>query len=890
MPRTKTLTSAEAFAPKTLARYIRIRDRIVIDKELQAKLSADDTPNFIVLIAREIVHEPGVDLVVPGGFITIVATSYDGKGATIDVSGSAGASGNVGADGGLGLATANTRVPGGPGQPGGDGGAGDGGGSIRLLAERLGDVSLRARGGSGGSGGGGGNGGNGGNGRNANLPHFDGFEGSLGGDGAAAGNGGAGGKGGRIEVEFTAAGVPPPMSIDVAAGAVGIAGKPGAGGKSGLQAEGPKQGARGGAGHAGLVGLAGDIVTEPVGHTKYFTQARAVLGPTTTAKWAACRLAIGVYFYRRYKPDDQLRQDQLRMASAEFDAVLSLIPGDLEAVRYQRQIELGHNVLGLPVNLDLLPDFDRYLNLYAALAGFVTNFYQIGMTLLLKGDEKNAAGERLRSDIQQLRVQIDASRLYRDAAVIGLTAADKVYDHAAERLIDLNQQIAVAAAKKPDDSISIGSIFETVGLVAGAVVAVIAAVPTAGTSLYALVPAIAGLTVKLSDIGSHLFEATQGEKDALKQQYDKVGKNVDAVVKGVKATVNLVNAIEKLTAGTTPSNAEVVGLMRQGVELAYELLLSRLHQEQASLTLGAREVEVAGGDALVKRGEAQLLQIQKGEAEFLAAGRSAVRATQRQADALLTVAFYAQRSVEIYTFKDASASVTFDSGYIHPDLEADFDEAEPAQLAALIPQLVAAYMASWLQFLDPIALLNAYDSYFTSDGLVALVGSVHFKSITDPTSLARFKDRSGVRSRISFAIDLDELSATQFEIKVEDVHVALVGVTSTQPGLSCTVRHGGLYRLRRRDGSIIDQPLEPNIAHPIPQFNGFNPLQMAGAVPSTGSQGRRRIPIQNLWGRGIGGDWQISVEEAELKTAGVDLSGLTEIQLWLETEAFVPKN
>jgi hypothetical protein len=263
----------------------------------------------------------------------------------------------------------------------------------------------------------------------------------------------------------------------------------------------------------------------------------------------------------------------------------------------------------------------------------------------------------------------------------------------------------------------------------------------------------------------------------------------------------------------------------------------------------------------------------------------AVRATQRQADALLTVAFQAQRSVEIYTFKDASANVTFDSGFIHPDIEADFDEADGGELALLIPRLVSAYTASWQQFLDPIALLHAYDGYFTSDSQVALVTSVKFMSITDAASLSALKDRSGTQSRISFAIDLSDLPTQQFEMKVEDVHVALVGATSTKPGLSCTVRHGGLYRLRRRDGSTISQPLTPHIAHPTPQFAS---LQLTGAPPSSGPMGRERIPTQNLWGRGVGGDWQISVEEEELTMSGADLSGLTEIQLWIETQTFVP--
>src|SRR5262249_10348237 len=122
--------------------YTRIRDRIVIDAKLKKKLEAADTANFIVLVAREIEHAPGVDLFIPGGSVTIVATRYDGLGARIDVTGLPGAAGSSGRPGTPGLAAAHTLIAGGTGHPGGRGARGGDGGTIRLLAERLGQVDL----------------------------------------------------------------------------------------------------------------------------------------------------------------------------------------------------------------------------------------------------------------------------------------------------------------------------------------------------------------------------------------------------------------------------------------------------------------------------------------------------------------------------------------------------------------------------------------------------------------------------------------------------------------------------------------------------------------------------------------------------------------------------
>ncbi len=885
----------------TIFQYIRIRDRIVIDKALKAKLEVVGANYNVVLLAREIEHAPGIDLVIPGGTVKIVATRYDARGGSIDVSGAEGAKGEPGRIGARGfVAHPKTSVPGGPGGPGHIGATGGDGGTIRLLAEQLGDVTLRANGGRGGRGGAGGQGGDGGKGVQQSA-HVDGLAGSVGGAGGAAGNGGTGGKAGVIEVEFTAAGVPAPMTIEAGGGAPGAAGDRGAGGKSGVDAPGPSQGARGAAGKPGAAGKAGSPVIEPVGVAKFRTQVKAVLGATTTADWVAYRLAVAVYCYRRYKPNDQARQGQLKLASAEFDAVLRLIPDHAEAIRYNHQIELAQNVLGYAANFDLLPDFEMYLAEYKSMASFVHDFYKDGIALLLAAAAEDTVRAQLIRDDAALNGRIAVSSKDRDAAKAGSDAATKVAEHAAKRLSDLNAQIAAASAKAPDDSISFGAIVSTVGLVATAVVSVAGAVVTGGASLAALVPAIAGLAVQLNDIGGHIFAATKAEMDDVKAKYQAVGKDFDKVMTsakaGVTATVNFVEAIQKLSAAKS-ANTEVVGLMRQGVELAYELLVANLHNKQADLTREARVTEIAVADAMAKLTAAQLESTILGEEILRTSGRSAVRATQKSIDTLLTIAFKAQRAVEIYTFEDASGKVSFDSGFVHPDIEADFDEAsadaaaanaDPAVANALkleITKLVGAYTASWQQFLDPIGLQQIFDNYFGNQA-PPFVDSQLVKTITDKASLDAFKDRSGDSSRISLLIDRSDLVGDEFETKIVDVNVALVGATLTNPGLPCDVTHGGVYLSRRRDGTDVVQPLTPQFQRELPRLLAFdqnNPPIFAG--PSD----RRLIQTNHLWGRGVAGTWEISIPEGALTHHGVDLTGLTAIQLWILTQSFVGGN
>ncbi len=882
---------------------IRIRDRIVIDAKLRDKLQKIGASYPIVLVAREIVHASNVDLVIPGGNIAIIATRYDGRGQLIDVGGADGAAGAPGRRGARGFAgDADISTPGSLGGPGGAGRAGLAGGSIRLIAEQLGRVALRANGGNGGRGGAGGAGGDGGPGRKGSGS-FDEHQGSAGGAGGPAGNGGNGGNGGTIEVRFTAAGVPDAMTLTADGGAGGKAGPTGLGGTSGFNAE-PSHGARGAAGRAGANGKPTTPGIEPLGVAAFRKMVEKVLGKETAADWAAYRLSVGVYCYRRYKPGDQQRSGQLKMATAEFDAILRLVPGHAEAMRYNRQIEMAQNVLGFGANFDLLPDFATYIAEYKSDVSFVRDFYNSGIALLLAGANEDTVRAQLVRDGTALNGRIAISARDRDAAKAGVERAVEVAEHAAKRLQDLNAQIVAASARTPDESISFGTIVSTVGLVATAVVAVAGAVVTGGTSLAALVPAIAGLAVQLDGIGGHLFSATTGEIDDAKAKYAEVGKNFDKVVMsakaGIMATASFVEAIKKFSTAKS-SNTEIVGLMRQGVELAYELLIANLHNKQAELTYEAHVTEIAVSDELVKLVEAQSASTRLGEEILRTSGRAAVRATQSTINSLLTTAFKAQRAVEIYTFQDASGHVSFDSGFVHPDLEADFDEASfdasdnPAgtsdadRLAKIntlklqIQLLVAAYTDSWAQFLDPVALQNLFDGYF-SNAQFPFVDSQLVKTVTNATSLAAFRDRSGDTASISVLVDQSDLVADEFETKIVGVSVALIGATVSAPGLPCDVIHGGAYLSRLRADSLLVQPLTPQKQRTLPRLSAFD--QNNPPTPS-GPSDRRLINTHNLWGRGAAGAWEISIPEVVLRQFGVDLTGLTAIQLWISTQSFV---
>ena len=874
----KTSTTIDLGPVPFLGELVHVRDRIVIDSKLQTKLKKEldaSGARLVTLIGRLIEHAPGFNLVLPGHRVRVVATSYDAKGGSIDVSG--GASGVEGKSGATGTAGVAFRDPkrnrkGGAGGRGATGSSGESAGTIHLLCERLGGVRMLANGRPGGKGGDGGDGGRGGPGVR-DTPRFDGYEGTGGGPGGPAGTGGAGGGGGQIQVEFVAAANAQLIAMTAAGGAAGAAGAPGKGGVRGKPTD-DTDGPRGALGQPGAAGAAGTTAAGHIDDANYWKRVAALLGPGKTNAWADYRLEAGIYFYRLFKPNQQ--KDMRLDAMAEFDAILRLRPGDAVATRYQQQIIQGQNVLGLSLDLDIIPNFDRIFIDYTAQVSAVTTFFQGSVAIILKANDAKTSKDLLQDRVERLTIDIQVGSLDKEAAERAKDAADEVFSHALVRINELSAEIQVKAAEKPDTSISIGSIVSTVVAVGGAVASVIAAVPTAGTSLFALVPALAGIGFQLTEIGQQVFAATQGATDALKSEYGKVGKSIDEAVPDVKAVINLVDAIKKLTASETADNAEVVAVMRQGVEAAYELLLARLHSEQADLTLTARTVRLEGDKQLQARAEALIGQLATDEKIFKEAGRSAILATQRRADSLLKNAFEAQRSIEIYTLKDVSGRIAFDSGYVSPDIDHDFDDGDIG-----IPDLVSAYTASWLHFLDALGLRDDYIAYFNDGPAFDFTGSLVFLQIADKPSLDAFR----AENSLSFNIDLAELPADEFETKVEAVHVAFVGATSTKPFLRCSVRHGGRYVMLKRDGTEAQQLLEPHITRPTPPAQ-FTTLDPTIPTPSNGTGGQ--LNRLSFWGRGVGGQWEVAVNPNDLRIDNVNLDGLTEIQLWLETQAFIP--
>ena len=146
-------------------------------------------------------------------------------------------------------------------------------------------------------------------------------------------------------------------------------------------------------------------------------------------------------------------------------------------------------------------------------------------------------------------------------------------------------------------------------------------------------------------------------------------------------------------------------------------------------------------------------------------------------------------------------------------------------------------------------------------------------SFTDPDLLQNFRDTHDLQ----FTIEVRDLPAAHFDAKVQSVFVAFVGATSQSGVISCEVRHADRYEQARRDGSVAVQLLQP---HTDTQQARTTRLELSGV--SFGSAPPLTAPQSlSFWGRGVAGRWGLSIPQSEFDLDSPDLTGLSEIQIWV---------
>ncbi|MBD3004029.1 MULTISPECIES: tetratricopeptide repeat protein [unclassified Streptomyces] len=856
--------------------WVHIRDTIQVNDALLAEIRAELThlpPEArLALIAREVVHDPQYVLTgLPGHPLVVVAETYRGNGGALDNSGASGAAGAYGATGPSGVGY--NGMDGGPGGPGGTGGTGGAATPVTVLAHTITDLRIAARGGQGGQGGTGGLGGRGKDGgRPPNRPDPpDSIPGGNGGSGGPGGTGGVGGPAAEIVVETaTYSG----LSLDGAGGAPGAAGSGGRGGTGGRHG-----GENGPGGPPGAAGPAAGPGVEPrlLVHSDadWWGVVRSRLGGRA-AEWAHYRTTVGEFLFRSYAPGLPNRSGHRDTAAHEFDRALALDPGQERAAELSRYIATNLSPIGQPYNLDLMPDFPNFEGVVVDYDAIVHGRFTDAMNLLLSVLSTGQKRELLKTDMEQLAGMRDVLVLEEKAAGLALEGAEGRQKIINQQIEEVNQQIQQVREEMTRQRMQFPP-GNDLGPLVGAAIAVAAAasaIASAGATAVAFVAAAEAIaTSSASFEGFDTATGRYGEGAYLinyidwsdpthpkpKPEAAKVMGGLSDLVKKSAKFIEAGRTIAELASTTIDGKLESRerDLVARHLDLVRQLGVQILEVQQKQLLKRAAEAKIA-------RNEADLEAMRRLDGDWAsditvlsATARRLVTQTQFYVDVLIRYSFYAHRALDIFTFSNEAPAYSFDWGHLHPDEVENAYQPLARGDASRVPGLFERYHQSWNAMLKLEPLRTRYMEY-----KALLDHTVRFVNITAPEVLTALR----TTGRATFTVSLDGFPAAFSELKIDRVHLGLVGATAETPAVVLFLQHGGAAVNRRRSGTEERPSGRPLTATVEATFDRSDPTDPADPRPS-------------YWGRSPATTWTVTVEPTSAREGGLKLDRLSALQL-----------
>jgi hypothetical protein len=901
-----------------------VRDRIELDDGLSNELQEE--MNFreiakgttVCLLAREIVHASEYTFALSGHPLVLVADTYNGNGGAIDTTTHQ-----------LFAATDGAAAKG--TTPGGDGGHGASASAITVVAQKVLNARLVARGNPGGNGG---NAANGGNGTNAKRGEKIGgalecFPGHRGPDGGRGGNGGNGGQGGEIAIHFmTTQG---DLQIDSAPGAGGKGGAKGIDGKRGTDAgptcHGGEAGKGGVAGADGKTGTAGTVTKDAVSDADTWWKLVVDLaGKSAATQWSSHRTGVGEYTFRSYVPaaattsgpslkirkvgvgfDDHLplhfeqsifrpvKATLLAKARKEFESALILLAKvnghhartiytPLSVTNKRAKVLLGYinngmTPIGVGYQHDLRPDFEFYEEFITDYQGHKDALFETTLRTLLdikdtsdKGDLAKAARDHAQGMAGAAQIDVTIAESQRQAAEVA-------WEKAKGRLYAIQQAlIAVQEARKNSDAeISFGDVVKGIGVVVGAVIAIVGAVQSAGTTVAAWLAAVGALASTAAAAGEAVdnletwVDLSNPSDPKLTAAGQKVkGSLTDAIDKTMKL-VDKVEAVAQLFAaqGDDEFDEKERQLLVDAFDAAYEVNMRFIDHEHAKLAAESAKQKEATYTADTEALSTLTAGFEQDVDAVARVAKILIRQFQDYLDYFLWYGFRRDRAFDLYTLADPPRAprFPFDYGYLHPDLKEDAFFALGRRDPARVLDLVEAYVKS-LALFDPAALREEYDDYWNHLGFEGHVAV----PITDPVALSGLKGSKVV----SFDVPISTFSPST-ELKIWRTEVSLIGasVDPNHDWVQVELEHcGDATNLRHDKTSVVIK---------APPRRELSPAQVQGINPNDLDESSK----QQFWGRSPAARWRIRIPEESAAAAGLDLSGLSQIQLAIRYSYYV---
>ena len=457
--------------------------------------------------------------------------------------------------------------------------------------------------------------------------------------------------------------------------------------------------------------------------------------------------------------------------------------------------------IGIGYQHDLRPDFEFYEEFITDYQGHKDSLFENTLQMLLNVDDKGDKGNLAKAARDHAQGMAGAAQIDSTLAESQQQAAEVAWDKAKGRLYSIQQAlIAVQEARENEAEISFGDVVKGIGVVVGAVLAVVGAVQSAGSTVAAWLAAVGALASTASAAGAaadnletwvNLSNPADPKLTAAGQKVK--GSLTDAIDKTVQL-VDKVEAVAQLFAaqGDDEFDEKERQLLIDAFDAAYELNMRFIDYEHAKLAAESarQKAETYAADT-----EALSTLTQGFERDVDAAARVAkilIRQFHHYLDYFLGYGFRRALAYDLYTLADPPQGprFRFDYGYLHPDLEEDAFFALGRRDAARVLDLVEAYFKSLARF-DPAALRQEYDDYWNHLGFNGNATAF----VTDPVALDGLKGSKVV----SFDVPLNTF-APNTELKVGWVEVALIGASNW---VQVELEHCGDATNLRRDMTSV---------------------------------------------------------------------------------------
>lgn len=801
----------------------------------------------------------------------LLADALDLGGRTVNLSAERGGPGTAG------LAGPDEREPGAPGGAGGPGGTGGAGRSPGRLdvfcAELSGGAGSRIvlRGGAGGRGGPGGRGGRGG------PLSVDTGSGGNGGRGGEGGPGGPGGAGGRFTLLF--------VSDNTAGGAAAIidvsggdGGDPGAGGPGGEGRDGGTPGKTGPAGtrHGTPGKTFPPSLRQLTSVEELWAQLRNSAWADAATEWSTHRTRVGEFLFRRWRPGEDTSDTLAARAAGEFESATLLNPEDRRS-QVLREALLGRSTpIGFSREYDLIPDFPRYESVVADYLPVVEGLFLSAQILLQNAadlqrvrDQLDAQKARLQGSIAVLTIEKARADLGLAAAQLQVRRVDERWSASQQRLVERRREL-----EEVEWSELMGSFFEVGLLLAGFATGGVA-LPFSVAAPYAAY----GITLMKargeSAAPSEIDFRNEKVSDAVESQAGGLEQLKELVEPGTRIFVSAKKVFDDIDAKVSV-DPESTALLRELAMLAFEHQAAALRESQAALEVEAAKLELAAARADLARIATLRDRLATDTMALGELTRSVLKRTQGYVDIIIKYIFFAARALQLFSLSNTLADISFDYGYVDPDLENDAFRSlsrprDQRGGSAKALRLLEAYLASWQRLPDILVLRDRFESYAASG---QVTHDVLVSSVSDPASLKLFRETN----ELSFVLDLGGLPPSRYEDKVESVFVALVGATTKNPGVTCILEHAGQWTSRRRDGTQTTQRLSP---------------RRTAVLGATSRREAHWLTFQRertdagFFGRGVATTWRLALERHEADTNSIDLATMSEILVGIAYRSFL---